>query len=71
MVAQGRPITLAIVPHARKRHLFETKPEGERDDTRSADGYFAIFRDFARDGRLKRPYGASIVTSPKPPNHRR
>jgi hypothetical protein len=44
---------------------FETKPGGERVDTRNADGYFA------RDGRLKGPYGANIVTSPKLPSHRR
>jgi pimeloyl-ACP methyl ester carboxylesterase len=64
--AQGRPITLAIFPHAEHGiYEFETKPDGERDDTRNADGYFAMLRDFVRDGRLKGPYGASVVTSPK------
>jgi uncharacterized protein len=63
--AQGRPITLAIFPHAEHGiYEFETKPDGERDDTRNADGYFAMLRDFAHDGRLKGPYGASVVTSP-------
>jgi uncharacterized protein len=70
--AQGRPITLAIFPHAEHGiYEFETKPDGERDDTRNADGYFAMLRDFARDGRLKGPYGASVVTSPEHPNHGR
>ncbi len=64
--AQGRPVTLAIFPHAEHGiYEFETNADGERDDTRNADGYFAMLRDFARDGRLKGPYGASVVTSPK------
>ncbi|MBZ5616827.1 MAG: alpha/beta hydrolase [Acidobacteriia bacterium] len=68
--AQGRPVTLAIFPHAEHGiYEFETKADGERDDTRNADGYFAMLRDFARNGRLKGPYGASIVTSPKLPSH--
>jgi len=68
--AQGRPITLAIFPHAEHGiYEFETKPDGERDDTRNADGYFAMMRDFARDGRLKEHYGSSIVTLPKVPNY--
>jgi uncharacterized protein len=63
--AQGRPITLAIFPHAEHGiYEFETKPDGKREDTRNAEGYFAMLRDFARDGRLKGPYGASVVTSP-------
>jgi len=65
LIAQGRPITLAIFPRAEHGiYEFETKPEGERDDTRNADGYFAMMRDFARDGRLDGPYGSSIVTPP-------
>jgi uncharacterized protein len=69
LAADGRPITLTIFPHAEHGiYEFETKPDGERDDTRNADGYFAMLRDFARDGRLKGPYGASVVTSPKFPN---
>ena len=72
LAAQGRPITLAIFPHAEHGiYEFETKADGERDDTRNADGYFAMLRDFARDGRLKGPYGTSIVTSPKLPSRGR
>jgi uncharacterized protein len=68
LAAQGRPITLAVFPHAEHGiYEFETGPDGERVDTRNAEGYFAMMRDFARDGRLKGPYGASVVTLPKPP----
>ncbi len=64
--AQGRPITLAIFPHAEHGiYEFETKPDGERDDTRNPDGYFAMLRDFARDGRLKGRYGASVLVPAK------
>ncbi|MGA8501289.1 MAG: alpha/beta hydrolase [Candidatus Sulfotelmatobacter sp.] len=64
LAAQGRPITVAIFPHAEHGiYEFETKPDGERDDTRNADGYFAMLRDFARDGRLEGRYGASVVVA--------
>jgi pimeloyl-ACP methyl ester carboxylesterase len=70
--AEGHPITLAIFPHAEHGiYEFETKPDGERDDTRNPDGYFAMLRDFARDGRLKGPYGDSVVTLPKVSNQGR
>jgi hypothetical protein len=63
LAAQGRPITLAVFPHAEHGiYEFETGPDGERVNTRNADGYFAMMRDFARDGRLKGRYGASTVT---------
>jgi pimeloyl-ACP methyl ester carboxylesterase len=72
LAAQGRPITLAVFPHTEHGiYEFETEPDGERFNTRNADGYFALMRDFVRDGRLKGPYGASIVTLPKLPSHRR
>jgi len=71
LAAQGRPITLAVFPHAEHGiYEFETAPDGERENTRNADGYFALMRDFARDGRLKGPYGSSIVTLPKLSSHR-
>jgi uncharacterized protein len=69
LAAQGRPITLAVFTHAEHGiYEFETAPDGEREDTRNADGYFALMRDFARDGRLKGPYGSSIVALPKLPS---
>jgi len=68
--ALGRPITLAIFPHAEHGiYEFETKPDAEREDTRNADGYFTMLRDFARNGRLKGRYGASILTLPRLPSN--
>ena len=65
LVAQGRPITLAMFPHA--EHSM-TEYEGSRFDarvsTRYAPGYFEMMRDFMRDGRLGATYGASVITRP-------
>jgi uncharacterized protein len=69
LATQGRPITLAVFSHAEHGiYEFETDPDGERVDTRNSEGYFAMMRDFARDGRLTGSYGASIVTLPKLPS---
>jgi pimeloyl-ACP methyl ester carboxylesterase len=65
LMAQGHPITLAIFPKTEHGiYEFETKPDGERLDTRNADGYFAMLRDFARDGRVSGRYGAAVVEKP-------
>jgi len=65
LAARGQPITLAMVPRAEHGiYEFETRPDGERVDTRNPDGYFAMLRDFARDGRLSGPYGDAVVTPP-------
>jgi pimeloyl-ACP methyl ester carboxylesterase len=65
LAAQGRPITLAMFPHA--EHGM-TEYEGWRFDdrvsTRYAPGYFEMMRDFMRDGRLGATYGASVITRP-------
>ena len=62
----GRPFTLAMFPRAEHGiYEYEINAQGERDDTRNADGYFAMIRDFARDGRLHGRYGASAVALPK------
>jgi dienelactone hydrolase len=64
--AAGRPVTLAMFPRAQHGiYEFETKPDGTRVLTRNAEGYFAMMRDFARDGRLHGAYGASVVTAPR------
>jgi hypothetical protein len=42
--------------------LFETALDGERLSTRYAPGYFAMIRDFARDGRLFKAYGDAEIT---------
>lgn len=63
--AAGRPITVAMFPHAQHGiYEYETKPDGERVLTRNPDGYFAMIRDFARDGRLHGRYGDNQVTYP-------
>ncbi|HEX3476797.1 MAG TPA: alpha/beta hydrolase [Kofleriaceae bacterium] len=65
LAAQGRPITLAMFPHA--EHGM-TEYDGSRFDarvsTRYAAGYFEMMRDFMRDGRLGATYGASVITRP-------
>jgi pimeloyl-ACP methyl ester carboxylesterase len=63
--AQGRPITLAMFPHAEHGMTeYERSPSGERTSTRFAPGYFAMMRDFMRDGRLDDAYGAAAITRP-------
>jgi hypothetical protein len=63
----GQPFTLALFPHAEHGiYQYEVKTDGERKDTRNADGYFAMIVDYAKYGRLKGSYGDSVVTPPKP-----
>jgi uncharacterized protein len=65
LAAQGQPITLAMFPHAEHGMTeYELSPSGERISTRFAAGYFAMMRDFMRDGRLADHYGASVITRP-------
>jgi hypothetical protein len=70
LIAQGRPITLAVYPKAEHGMTeFETDAHGERVSTRFAAGYFTMMRDFAVTGRLAGPYGEAVITrrgSPKP-----
>ncbi len=67
LIAEGRPITLALYPGAEHGMTeYETRPDGERVSTRYAAGYFAMMRDFARTGRLQGPYGSSVITRPSP-----
>ncbi|MGH7023371.1 MAG: alpha/beta hydrolase family protein [Caulobacteraceae bacterium] len=66
LAAQGRPITVAIFPHAEHGMTqFETGPDGKRVSTRYAPGYFAMMADYIRDGRLAGPYGDSTISRPK------
>ncbi|TAJ74804.1 MAG: alpha/beta hydrolase [Phenylobacterium sp.] len=66
LIDAGLPITLALYPGAEHGMTeFETKPDGERVSTRFSPGYFAMMRDFARDGRLRGAYGRSVITPPK------
>ncbi len=66
LIGSGRPFTLAIYPHAEHgMTLFETAADGTRLSTRYAPGYFAMIRDFARDGRLHGIYGDAVLTLSK------
>jgi dienelactone hydrolase len=66
LIGAGLPFTLAVYPQAEHgMTLFEIAAGSrERLSTRYATGYFAMIRDFARDGGLKGVYGdAQIVRS--------
>ena len=67
LIADGRPLTLAVFPGAEHgMTLFETDPAtGERLSTRFAPGYFAMIRDYARDGKLAGAYGNAALTRPR------
>jgi hypothetical protein len=63
LIAQGRPITLAVYPKAEHGMTeFEIDPHGERVSTRFAKGYFTMMGDFARTGRLTQAYGDAVIT---------
>jgi hypothetical protein len=66
LIAEGKPITLAVFPHAEHGMTeYEITSNGERVSTRYAPGYFLMMRDFARDGQLSGSYGSSVVVKPK------
>jgi pimeloyl-ACP methyl ester carboxylesterase len=67
LIAEDLPFTLAIYPQAEHgMTLFEIASDsGERLSTRYAPGYFAMMRDFARDGRLNGVYGDAEITRAK------
>ncbi len=63
LIDAGRPFTLADFPHAEHGiTLFDTAPDGERLSTRWEPGYYAMIRDYARDGALHGGYGEAVVT---------
>ena len=64
LIQAGRPITLALYPHVEHGMTeYEVGPDGARVSTRYAAGYFVMLRDFAATGRLRGPYGASVITA--------
>jgi len=66
LIVEGKPITLALFPHAEHGMTeYEVASNGERVSTRYAPGYFAMMRDFARNGQLSGTYGSSRVVRPK------
>ena len=64
LIADHLPFTLAVYPQAEHgMTLFETAAgSGERSSTRYAPGYFAMMRDYARDGALTGVYGDVELT---------
>jgi pimeloyl-ACP methyl ester carboxylesterase len=62
LAAEGRPVTVVQFPDTDHGILeYETSEDGERRETRYAEGYFRSTADFARDGRLSPPYGAGVL----------
>lgn len=70
LIASGRRYTLAVYPGADHGMTeFELTPEGRRIATRYAGGYFALMRDFIRDGDIGGAgdrYGEAVITRPLP-----
>lgn len=64
--ANGKPITIALFPHTEHGiYEYERDADGEFIDTRNADGFFAMMRDFILHGELDaRRYGTSSVMLP-------
>ena len=71
LITTGLPFTLAYYPHAEHgMTLFETNPNGTRDATAYAQGYFAMLRDFALHSHLSGSYGDAVITQPLAPTER-
>jgi uncharacterized protein len=65
LITEGKPITLALFPHAEHGMTeYEVASNGERVSTRYAPGYFVMMRDFARNGQLSGAYGSSMIVKP-------
>jgi pimeloyl-ACP methyl ester carboxylesterase len=62
LIGEGKPISLALFPHAEHGMTeYEMAPNGERVSTRYTPGYFALMRDFARSGQLSGTYGSGVI----------
>ena len=65
LIAAGKDYTLAVYPGAEHGMTeYELKPDGTRVSTRFAPGYFAMMRDFIRDGHIGVHYGNAEITRP-------
>ena len=70
LAAEGRPITTMVFPGTDHGIVeFEAGADGERSETRYAEGYLRMLADWIRDGRLDRgPYGdAQLLAAPSAP----
>jgi hypothetical protein len=66
LIDVGKAFTLAINPGAEHGMTeYELDAKGERVSTRFSAGYFAMMRDFARDGVLHGSYGRAEITLPR------
>jgi uncharacterized protein len=66
LITEGKPITLALFPHAEHGMTeYDVAPNGERVSTRYAPGYLVMMRDFARSRQLSDSYGSSVIVRPK------
>ena len=66
LIAEGKPITLALFPRVEHGMTeYEVASNGERVSTRYAPGYFVMMRDFVRNGQLSSSYGSSVVVKSK------
>ena len=68
LIAGGSKITILAFPATDHGIMeFVIKPDGERQNTRYADGYFRTTADWAKTGALSPPYGASrVIGAPLP-----
>lgn len=63
LIAAGKDYTLAVYPGVEHGMTeYELKPDGTRVSTRFAPGYFAMMRDFIRDGHIGDHYGKAEIT---------
>ena len=72
LVARGRPITVLAFPATDHGIMeFVTARDGERTETRYADGYLRTTLDWAKTGALQPPYGRSaLLFAPAAPDPR-
>jgi uncharacterized protein len=63
LTAAGRPISVAVFPHAEHGiYEYETAADGSRLSTRQPDGYLRMMQDFIRAGELGAAYGTAVIT---------
>jgi hypothetical protein len=66
LIAAGKDYTLAVFAGAEHGITeYELMPDGTRASTRFAPGYFAMMRDFIRDGHIGDHYGKAEITQPR------
>lgn len=66
LITEGKDYTLAIFPGAEHGMTeYELGSDGARVSTRYAPGYFAMMRDFIRDGYITGHYGKAAITHPR------